>query len=240
MVGKDREWKGTWNHRLIPNREFIVEKNFMMPYYGTPQPPQEYMTEYHVRKDNTVQYRGNYYSVPSGTYRSGETTVWLQEAEGCLELYSKDTGKLLGRHPLNMGRGKIIYDEKHRRARNAGTQKLAERILIYVSYNKEVALWLENLRRRKERYYRSNLEVILRSIPSYDGHTLVEAIRMCLDRGIYNGESVRNLCECVRRNSGEIPENGSTYISQPPSMHPPFQTGMMQSYKDIFTNHDKT
>ena len=29
--------------RLIPNREFIVEKNFMMPYYGTPQPPQEYM-----------------------------------------------------------------------------------------------------------------------------------------------------------------------------------------------------
>lgn len=64
----------------------------MMPYYGTPQPPQEYMTEYHVRKDNTVQYRGNYYSVPSGTYRSGETTVWLQEAEGCLELYSKDTG----------------------------------------------------------------------------------------------------------------------------------------------------
>lgn len=63
-----------------------------------------------------------------------------------------------------------------------------------------------NLRRRKERYYRSNLEVILRSIPSYDGHTLVEAIRMCLDRGIYNGESVRNLCECVRRNSGEIPE----------------------------------
>lgn len=226
--------------RLIPNREFIVEKNFMMPYYGTPQPPQEYMTEYHVRKDNTVQYRGNYYSVPSGTYRSGETTVWLQEAEGCLELYSKDTGKLLGRHPLNMGRGKIIYDENHRRARNTGTQKLAERILIYVSYNKEVALWLENLRRRKERYYRSNLEVILRSILSYDGHTLVEAIRMCLDRGIYNGESVRNLCEYVRRNSGEIPENGSTYISQPPGMHPPFQTGMMQSYKDIFTNHDKT
>ena len=90
------------------------------------------------------------------------------------------------------------------------------------------------------RYYRSNLEVILRSILSYDGHTLVEAIRMCLDRGIYNGESVRNLCEYVRRNSGEIPENGSTYISQPPSMHPPFQTGMMQSYKDIFTNHDKT
>lgn len=113
--------------RLIPNREFIVEKNFMMPYYGTPQPPQEYMTEYHVRKDNTVQYRGNYYSVPSGTYRSGETTVWLQEAEGCLELYSKDTGKLLGRHPLNMGRGKIIYDENiggpempvHRNWRNA-------------------------------------------------------------------------------------------------------------------------
>ena len=43
-------WKGPGMERNmepprpIPNREFIVEKNFMMPYYGTPQPPQEYMT----------------------------------------------------------------------------------------------------------------------------------------------------------------------------------------------------
>ena len=35
-----------------------------------------------LHKDNTVQYRGNYYSLPCGTYRSGQTTVWLQKRKG--------------------------------------------------------------------------------------------------------------------------------------------------------------
>ena len=61
----------------------------------------------------------------------------------------------------------------------------------YVSYNREVALWLENLQRRKERYYRENLEVILRIIPGYDKAILTEAVSVCLDKGIYNGESVK-------------------------------------------------
>ena len=44
--------------RLVPSEEFAVEKGYLKPYYGLPQPPQEQMKEYHVRKDNTVQYRG--------------------------------------------------------------------------------------------------------------------------------------------------------------------------------------
>ncbi len=40
--------------RLVPREEFAVEKSFLIPYHGTPQPPQEEMREYHVRKDNTV------------------------------------------------------------------------------------------------------------------------------------------------------------------------------------------
>ncbi|MCE8698427.1 IS21 family transposase, partial [Phocaeicola vulgatus] len=93
-------------------------KGFLMPYHGTPQPPQEEMREYHVRKDNTVQYRGNYYSLPCGTYRSGQTTVWLQETEGNVELYNKDTGKLICRHALCTRKGRTVYDDSHRKPRN--------------------------------------------------------------------------------------------------------------------------
>ena len=46
--------------------------------------------EYHVRKDNTVRYRTNYYSVPSGTYRNLNTVVWLLENNGHIELYDKE------------------------------------------------------------------------------------------------------------------------------------------------------
>ena len=54
-------------------------------------------------------------------------------------------------------------------------------------------------------YYRDNLEVILRIIPGYDKNTLIEAIRICLDKGIYNGDSVKSLCEYVCRGK----ENGT-------------------------------
>lgn len=137
--------------RLVPREEFAVEKSFLIPYHGTPQPPQEEMREYHVRKDNTVQYRGNYYSLPCGTYRSGQTTVWLQETEGNVELYNKDTGKLICRHALCTRKGRTVYDDSHRKPRNAGV-KIAERILVHVSGNREVAMWMDNLKRRKERY----------------------------------------------------------------------------------------
>ena len=93
-------------------------------------------------------------------------------------------------------KGRTVYDDSHRKPRNAGV-KIAERILFHVSGNKEVAMWMDNLKRRKERYYRDNLEVILRIIPGYDKNTLIEAIRICLDKGIYNGTQLKasvNMC----------------------------------------------
>ena len=124
--------------RLIPNREFIVEKNFMMPYYGTPQPPQEYMTEYHVRKDNTVQYRGNYYSVPSGTTGVEKQQYGYKKLKAVWNCTVKIRENFWAGILLTWEEGRS-YMMKTSEARNAGTQKLAERILIYVSYNKEVA-----------------------------------------------------------------------------------------------------
>ena len=219
--------------RLVPREEFAVEKGFLMPYHGTPQPPQEEMREYHVRKDNTVQYRGNYYSLPCGTYRSGQTTVWLQETEGNVELYNKDTGKLICRHALCTRKGRTVYDDSHRKPRNAGV-KIAERILVHVSGNREVAMWMDNLKRRKERYYRDNLEVILRIIPGYDKNTLIEAIRICLDKGIYNGDSVKSLCEYVCRGK----ENGTEIYGLEDRL--PRQGGLIQSYNEILRDYDKT
>lgn len=56
--------------RLVPAEEFEIERKYLLPYYGEPVPPKDEPKEYHVRKDNTVRYRTNYYSVPSGTYKN--------------------------------------------------------------------------------------------------------------------------------------------------------------------------
>ena len=159
--------------------------------------------------------------------------VSVQETEGNVELYNKDTGKLICRHALCTRKGRTVYDDSHRKPRNAGV-KIAERILVHVSGNREVAMWMDNLKRRKERYYRDNLEVILRIIPGYDKNTLIEAIRICLDKGIYNGNSVKSLCEYVCRGK----ENGTEIYGLEDRL--PRQGGLIQSYNEILRDYDKT
>ena len=150
-----------------------------------------------------------------------------------MELYNKDTGKLICRHALCTRKGRTVYDDSHRKPRNAGV-KIAERILFHVSDNREVAMWMDNLKRRKKRYYRDNPEVILRIIPGYDKNTLIEAIRICLDKGIYNGDSVKSLCEYVCRRK----DNGTETYGLENCL--PRQGGLIQSYNEILREYDKT
>ena len=78
-------------------------------------------------------------------------------------------------------------------------------------------------------YYRDNLEVILRIIPGYDKNTLIEAIRICLDKGIYNGDSVKSLCEYVCRGK----ENGTEIYGL--EDHLPRQGGLIHSNSSLHT-----
>ncbi len=92
---------------------------------------------------------------------------------------------------------------------------------------------LENLQRRKERYYRENLEVILRIIPGYDKAILTEAVSVCLDKGIYNGESVKSLCGHIWKKKMRESDVGKNPASRTQS------TGLVKTYNEIFRNNGK-
>ena len=94
-------------------------------------------------------------------------------------------------------------------------------------------MWMDNLKRRKERYYRENLEVILRIIPGYDKAILTEAVSVCLDKGIYNGESVKSLCEHIWKKKMGESDIGNNPVSRTQA------TGLVKTYNEIFRNNDK-
>ena len=73
------------------------------------------MEKHKMNKDNTLYYHGNYYSLPWGTYRDGNSFVWLQESNGYLEVFNKDTGKLICRHRVIPGKGQLVKDPLHGR-----------------------------------------------------------------------------------------------------------------------------
>ena len=51
--------------KLVPSEVFKEEQHYLKPYMGTPTPAKVEMKAYYVRKDNTINYKGNYYTLPT-------------------------------------------------------------------------------------------------------------------------------------------------------------------------------
>lgn len=195
--------------RLIPAEEFETERKYLLPYYGEPVRPEDGMKEYHVRKDNTVQYRTNYYSVPAGTYRNRDTVVWLQENEGHVELYDKETGKLICRHGTCLEKGRNICAKEHRKDKGTGESDMQSRIRKQMDDHPAVVLWLQNLKKAKPRYYRDNMKLLPHIISEYGKESVIEALQVCLEKNIYNSLSVREISGNIRRNKNDMEETVS-------------------------------
>ena len=195
--------------RLVPAEEFEIERKYLLPYYGEPVPPKDEPKEYHVRKDNTVRYRTNYYSVPSGTYKNRNTVVWLLENNGHIELYDKESGKLICRHELCPGKGKNVCDKRHHKDKTRSVNDLQVRIRKRTEDDPTVILWLRNLEREKPRYYRDNMKLLLHVISEYGKETVIAALQTCLEKNIYNSLSVQEISGSIHRSKDNM--NGMTF-----------------------------
>ena len=91
--------------KLIPRKVFETEKEYLKPYTGVSTLPEVEMKDYYVRKDNTINYKSNYYTLPTGTYHGRGTVVYLEQQEDRLHLYDKETGKTLAIHILCPDKG---------------------------------------------------------------------------------------------------------------------------------------
>lgn len=60
----------------IPFREWVVERDYLHPYYKE-SVIEDNLLPYKVRKDNTISYKSNFYTLPLNTYQGADTTVFL-------------------------------------------------------------------------------------------------------------------------------------------------------------------
>lgn len=212
MLNKDvlgwlgRTANGTEHHgiRRIPSEEFEIEKTYLMPYKGVPAAPVEKLAPHHVRKDNVINYRGNYYTVPTGTYRGHQTLVYLEEKDGRLHIYSHETGKTLAVHKIGNDKGRLISNTSHRRDREASLNDYEASVRKELPESVAIDEYLSRLRVHKARNYRDNLQFISRSHRAYSDSTLAEAFAKCLEAGVFNGCSVMEVAEALRVRKGEI------------------------------------
>lgn len=201
-----RTGNGTEHHgiRRVPTEEFEIEKSYLMPYKGVPKAPCEDLAPHHVRKDNVINYRGNYYTVPTGTYRGHQTLVYLEEKDGWLYIYSHETGKRLAAHKLSSDKGRLISNTSHRRDREASLDDYEASVRKELPPSAAIDAYLSQLRIYKARNYRDNLQFIARRHKGYSEVTLTEAFAKCLEAGIFNGCNLMEVAETLRIQNGEI------------------------------------
>lgn len=200
-----RTANGTEHHgiRRVPCEEFETERTYLMPYKGVPTVPSEKLVPHHVRKDNVINYRGNYYTVPTGTYCGHQTLVYLEEKEGLLHIYSHETGKTLAIHKVSCDKGRLISNTSHRRDREASLDDYESSVRKELPESGVIDEYLSELRVHKARNYRDNLQFIARRHTVYSDVTLTEAFTTCLAAGVFNGCNLMEVAEGLRLRNGE-------------------------------------
>lgn len=191
--------------RQIPSEVFEEEKGYLKPYTQTPTLPVVEMKEYYVRKDNTISYKGNYYTLPTGTYHGRNTLVYAHLQEDILHLFDKETGKTLAVHPLAPGKGKLVRNTSHLRDRTASLEELEEKIKNALQSGNLIDDYLRQLHQNKSRYYRDNLTYIGKHHGSFSTAVMHEAFSVCLEKGIYNATILIEVAKNLQKESGETP-----------------------------------
>lgn len=185
--------------RAVPADVFAIEREWLTPYGGTPVPPEDTLEARVVRKDNTILFKGAWYSVPCGTYAGHGTEVYAEERDGAVHVYSKETGKTICQHPVAMKKGETVSNANHMRSPGTSLDDYRDRVLGMLPANEDVRQWMESMREERGRYFRDSLKAIERQCWQYTPETLETAFTRCLELGVYNANVVMEIAESERR-----------------------------------------
>lgn len=170
----------------VPSQEWEIEKHHLEKVKQKAVRPVNEFVAYNVRKDNTVAYRGNFYTLPLGTYQGRKTTILLSEVEGQLNLYSMDRA-LLTTHAVSDGKGELVRNSDHSRDKSSTFEESHQQVYLLLGSSQKAAMYLELLRKDKPRYYHDNLRAIIKGSKSIPEEFLCQGLTFCLENGLYNG-----------------------------------------------------
>jgi transposase len=182
-----KEHAGT---KKIPHQEWRIERGYLQPIKPSPitglKPIQQ---RYKVRKDNTISYKSNFYTLPLGTYQNQDTWVLLKETEGEVRIYDINH-YLLTIHPLCYGRGQTIRNADHVRDKSQSIHQLKDEVLQLLPEKEKGQLLIEQLSKDKPRYLRDSLLILKKHLPELDTGTIKQTVCFCLEQSVYNANRI--------------------------------------------------
>jgi hypothetical protein len=140
-----------------------------------------------VRKDNSVYYKSNLYSLPEGTYKGRGTYISIQTQDG--ELIIKDQhGRTIATHEISQDRGRVISNTDHKRDKSKKIDSLMLDVAVIFPDNDKALMYLERIRKEKPRYARDQFLHIRKCVDKADADSLMMTLQRCIDDGIYSAK----------------------------------------------------
>ena len=190
-----------------PKDQLLLEQEHFheIPPYAFDEPEPAFP----VRKHNVVLYKKNWYTVPEGTYqgRGSKVTIIAQEGELIIKHMN---GQHLATHEICYGRGRLISNTDHKRDKSKKIDRLMLDVAVLFPDNDSALMYLEKIRKEKQRYARDQFQYIRKCVERADVDIAGKTLRCCIENGIYDAkdfEAVLDMYLDQRKASGDpMPE----------------------------------
>ena len=172
--------------KKVPAHVFLVERKHLQPITERLALNLTSSITSSVRKDNTVAYKGNRYTVPLGTYQGPQTLVSLHfPSPEILQIIFMETGEIVAPHTLSLEKGKLIRNRNHLRDHSQKITRLMEEVVGLLK-NTDATLLLAGIHEAKPRYVRDQLELIRCKLINKGQETIDQALAFCLKNTLYS------------------------------------------------------
>jgi hypothetical protein len=168
-----------------PESEFMIEKQYLNPYTPMTIENNE-TTTYLIRKNNTINYKGNFYTVPMGTYKGKELWSIIKRKDNTIEIYSL-TNELICTHDFCSLKGETIRNTHHKRDTSKSLDKMMIQTADYFTAPDIAMDYLHQIKKKYPRYTRDHLQVILKTISGVDKKMIDKTLDFCLKNKVFNG-----------------------------------------------------
>lgn len=144
--------------RRVPREEWLIEKPMLKSY--TAEKVMMPMMSYVVRKDNTISWKGNFYSVPFGTYQGKGSSVLAREENSELVIMMSGTLQEICRHAIPSEKGLKVVRTDHKRDKSLEVEVMLLNVANQFDNPLAAKAWLGEIYKLRARYMRDQLQVI--------------------------------------------------------------------------------
>jgi len=190
--------------KKVPYDEWIREQPFLGAY--TPYPIKPLQTAYTVRKDNTICWKSNFYSLPLGTYKGRGSTVMVRAENGQLWISGSSCVELC-RHSISIEKGAKVKNSDHCRDKSSAVQQMMAELSLKFENPELARSFLNTIHQAKPRYMRDQILILRPVVEKTTAPILSKALEYCCANKIASAADFKAVALRMSKPEIETPDD---------------------------------